>query len=57
MNLLIVEDNRDIAENIADYLEPKGHQLDFATSGVIAAAKSHDAAAEVRHLANIRVSE
>jgi len=33
MNLLIVEDNRDIAENIADYLEPKGHQLDFAIDG------------------------
>lgn len=33
MKLLIVEDNRDIAENIADYLEPKGHQLDFAGDG------------------------
>lgn len=33
MNLLIVEDNRDIAENIADYLEPRGHQLDFAMDG------------------------
>ncbi|WP_317932285.1 response regulator transcription factor [Halioxenophilus sp. WMMB6] len=34
MKLLIVEDNRDISENIADYLEPKGHQLDFAGDGV-----------------------
>ena len=34
MNLLIVEDNRDIAANIADYLEPKGHSLDFAYDGV-----------------------
>lgn len=34
MNLLIVEDNRDIAANIADYLEPKGHRLDFAYDGV-----------------------
>ncbi|MDX1490783.1 MAG: response regulator transcription factor [Pseudohongiellaceae bacterium] len=33
MKILIVEDNRDIAENIADYLEPKGHVLDFATNG------------------------
>lgn len=33
MKILVVEDNRDIAENIADYLEPKGHVLDFATNG------------------------
>lgn len=33
MHLLIVEDNRDIAENIADYLEPLGHVLDFACDG------------------------
>lgn len=35
MKLLVVEDNRDIAENIADYLEPKGHQMDFAGDGVL----------------------
>lgn len=34
MHLLIIEDNRDIAGNIADYLEPLGHQLDFAADGV-----------------------
>ncbi|HEY0964106.1 MAG TPA: response regulator transcription factor [Pseudomonadales bacterium] len=34
MRILIVEDNRDIAENIADFLEPKGHELDFAADGV-----------------------
>lgn len=34
MRILIVEDNRDIAENIADYLEPLGHELDFAADGV-----------------------
>lgn len=34
MHILIVEDNRDIAENIADFLEPKGHELDFAADGV-----------------------
>jgi DNA-binding response OmpR family regulator len=33
MRILIVEDNRDIAENIADYLEPLGHELDFAGDG------------------------
>ncbi len=33
MRILIVEDNRDIAENIADYLEPLGHTLDFAATG------------------------
>lgn len=34
MRILIVEDNRDIAENIADYLEPLGHELDFAADGI-----------------------
>lgn len=33
MKILVVEDNRDIAENIADYLEPQGHVLDFAVDG------------------------
>ncbi len=33
MKILVVEDNRDIAENIADYLEPRGHCLDFASDG------------------------
>ncbi len=32
--ILIVEDHMDIAENIADYLEPKGHILDFAMDGL-----------------------
>jgi len=34
MRILVIEDNRDIAENIGDYLEPKGHELDFAADGV-----------------------
>lgn len=34
MKVLIIEDNKDIAENIADYLEPSGHSLDFAADGV-----------------------
>lgn len=33
MKVLIVEDNRDIAENIAEYLEPLGYVLDFAYDG------------------------
>lgn len=33
MNILVVEDNQDIAENIADYFEPLGHTLDFAVNG------------------------
>lgn len=33
MKILVIEDNRDIAANIADYLEPKGHIMDFAITG------------------------
>lgn len=33
MKVLIVEDSRDIAENIAEYLEPLGYVLDFAYDG------------------------
>ena len=34
MRILVIEDHRDIAENIGDYLEPKGHTLDFAADGI-----------------------
>lgn len=34
MKVLVVEDNRDIAANIADYLEPQGFVLDFAADGL-----------------------
>jgi DNA-binding response OmpR family regulator len=34
LRILIVEDNPDIAENIADYLETQGHVLDFAMDGI-----------------------
>jgi DNA-binding response OmpR family regulator len=34
MNILIIEDNKDIAENIADYFEPLGQTLDFAADGL-----------------------
>jgi len=33
MRLLIIEDNPDIAANLAGYLEPLGHTLDFAANG------------------------
>lgn len=36
LNVLIVEDNRDIAENIGDYLEINGHAVDFAFNGQMA---------------------
>jgi DNA-binding response OmpR family regulator len=34
MRILVVEDHRDIAENIGDYLVPKGHEIDYAADGV-----------------------
>jgi len=34
LRILVVEDHADIAENIADYLETKGHILDFAMDGI-----------------------
>jgi DNA-binding response OmpR family regulator len=34
LRILVVEDNSDIAENIADFLEIQGHLLDFAMDGI-----------------------
>ena len=34
MHVLIIEDNPDIAANIGDFLEDKGHTVDFAGDGV-----------------------
>jgi len=34
MNILIIEDNPDIAANIGDFLEDRGHVVDFAGDGV-----------------------
>ena len=34
LRILVVEDNADIAENIGDYLEMRGHVLDFAMDGI-----------------------
>lgn len=39
MHILIVEDNRDIANNIADFLELKGYSFDFALNGMTAVSK------------------
>ena len=33
MNILVIEDNPDIAANIGDYLEVHGHEVDFAADG------------------------
>lgn len=33
MHILLVEDHRDIAENIFEYLEARGHTLDYASDG------------------------
>jgi DNA-binding response OmpR family regulator len=34
LRVLVVEDNRDLAANIGDYLASKGHAVDFAMDGV-----------------------
>lgn len=41
MHILIVEDNRDIADNIADYLEIQNHSFDFAADGLTAIQKAY----------------
>jgi DNA-binding response OmpR family regulator len=34
MRVLIVEDNRNLAANVADYLKSRGHVVDLAMDGV-----------------------
>lgn len=34
MRILVIEDNNDIAANLGDYLEDRGHVVDFAADGV-----------------------
>jgi DNA-binding response OmpR family regulator len=34
MNILLIEDNRDLASNVFDYLRAKGHDLDLAWDGI-----------------------
>ncbi len=47
MKILVIEDNRDIAANLAEYFEPLGHILDFAEDGLegvrLATSESFDA--------------
>ena len=46
MRILVVEDNRDIAANLGDYLEERGHTVDYAADGVtglhLAVTNSYD---------------
>jgi DNA-binding response OmpR family regulator len=34
MNILLIEDNRDLATNLFDYFEAKGHSMDLAADGI-----------------------
>jgi len=34
MNFLLIEDNRDLATNMIDYFEARGHIMDFAGDGI-----------------------
>ena len=34
MNILLVEDNRDLSTNLFDYFEARGHTMDLATDGI-----------------------
>ena len=34
MRILVIEDNSDITANLVDYLEDRGHTVDFAADGV-----------------------
>lgn len=46
MNILLIEDNRDLATNLFDYFEAKGHAMDLAADGIsglhFAAANQYD---------------
>jgi len=34
MRILVIEDNRDIAANLGDFLDDRGHTVDFAADGI-----------------------
>lgn len=36
MNVLLVEDDRDLAANVGEFLESSGHRVDYATDGLLA---------------------
>ncbi|MHB9101790.1 MAG: response regulator transcription factor [Sulfuricella sp.] len=46
MNILLIEDNRDLALNLFDYFEAKGHDMDLAGDGIsglhLAASNHYD---------------
>ncbi|MGO9444112.1 MAG: response regulator transcription factor [Thiobacillaceae bacterium] len=46
MNILLIEDNRDIARNIFEFFQAKGHDMDMAWDGIsglhLAASNSYD---------------
>lgn len=46
MNILLIEDNRDLALNLFDYFEAKGHAMDLAGDGIsglhLAASNQYD---------------
>lgn len=46
MNILLIEDNRDLALNMFDYFEGKGHDMDLAEDGIsglhLAASNQYD---------------
>ena len=46
MKILLIEDNRDLALNIFDYFEAKGHTMDLAGDGLsglhLAASNQYD---------------
>lgn len=35
MRILVIEDHEDVAANIGDFLESRGHEVDFALDGVV----------------------
>ncbi|HEX8980837.1 MAG TPA: response regulator transcription factor [Parasulfuritortus sp.] len=46
MNILLIEDNRDLAHNIYEFFQEKGHEMDMAWDGIsglhLAATNSYD---------------
>ncbi len=47
MNVLLVEDDRDLASNVGEFLEALGHQVDYASDGLQARALCTDNRYEV----------
>jgi PAS domain S-box-containing protein len=47
LKILLVDDELDIAQTLADLLEPEGHQIDIAADGAVALKKLHKTAFDV----------